>query len=130
MFRARRGAAPLDRGARSSGHLAHYGKQPGFRYGPAPLVGSNRPAWLEGFAASCLLEAGTMAATYAFGDRMAVVARTPATVYRLSREPFLTAVLGHAPTHRQAARIADARLATDTTPTVSDTPGTGTTEPS
>lgn len=59
-----------------------------------------------------------------------VVARTPATVYRLSREPFLTAVLGHAPTHRQAARIADARLATDTTPTVSDTPGTGTTEPS
>jgi CRP-like cAMP-binding protein len=42
-----------------------------------------------------------------------VVAHTAATVYGLSREEFLTAVLGHAPTHRQADRIADARLATD-----------------
>jgi hypothetical protein len=40
-----------------------------------------------------------------------VTAHTPATVYQLNREPFLTAVLGHAPTHRQAGRIADARLA-------------------
>jgi len=42
-----------------------------------------------------------------------VTAHTDATVYRLNRELFLTAVLGHAPTHRQAGRIADARLATD-----------------
>jgi hypothetical protein len=34
-------------------------------------------------------------------------------VYKLGRDPFLTAVLGHAPTHRQAGRIADARLAAD-----------------
>jgi MFS family permease len=40
-----------------------------------------------------------------------VIARTAATVYELDREPFLTAVLGHAPTVRQADRIADARLA-------------------
>jgi CRP-like cAMP-binding protein len=37
-----------------------------------------------------------------------ITAHTPATVYRLSRELFLTAVLGHVPTHQQAARIADA----------------------
>ena len=41
-----------------------------------------------------------------------VTAHTAATVYQLDREPFLTAVLGHAPTQRQADRIADARLAT------------------
>jgi hypothetical protein len=40
-----------------------------------------------------------------------VAARTAATVYRLDRDPFLTAVLGHAPTQRQAGRIAAARLA-------------------
>jgi Na+/melibiose symporter-like transporter len=58
-----------------------------------------------------------------------LTAHTPATVYRLEREPFLTAVLGHAPTHRQAGRIADTRLATSTT-TGNDTPGTGTIEQS
>jgi hypothetical protein len=42
----------------------------------------------------------------------AVVAHTDATVYKLDRDPFLTAVLGHAPTQRQADRITDARLAT------------------
>jgi Cyclic nucleotide-binding domain/Major Facilitator Superfamily len=41
-----------------------------------------------------------------------IIARTPATVYELRREPFLTAVLGHAPTHLQASRIAETRLAT------------------
>ena len=41
-----------------------------------------------------------------------VTAHTAATVYELHREPFLTAVLGHAPTQRQANRIADTRLAT------------------
>jgi MFS family permease len=40
-----------------------------------------------------------------------VVARTAATVYQLDREPFLTAVLGHAPTQRRADRIAGTRLA-------------------
>jgi MFS family permease len=41
-----------------------------------------------------------------------VVAHSAATVYELHRDLFLTAVLGHAPTQRQANRIADARLAT------------------
>jgi MFS family permease len=57
-----------------------------------------------------------------------VTARTPATVYQLNREPFLTAVLGHAPTHRQAGRIADARLASGAAPP-SETPGPGPAEP-
>ena len=35
-----------------------------------------------------------------------VTAHTDATVYKLDRDPFLTAVLGHAPTQRQADRIA------------------------
>jgi len=56
-----------------------------------------------------------------------VTAHTPATVYRLNREPFLAAVLGHAPTHHQAARIADARMATDA-PARNDTPAAGTAE--
>jgi MFS family permease len=42
-----------------------------------------------------------------------VRAHTAATVYELSREQFLTAVLGHAATQRQAERIADTRLAAD-----------------
>jgi MFS family permease len=42
-----------------------------------------------------------------------VTAHTAATVYRLDRDLFLTAVLGHAPTRRQADRIAAARLAAD-----------------
>jgi len=41
-----------------------------------------------------------------------VIARTAATVYRLDRDLFLTAVLGHAPTQRQADQIAAVRLAT------------------
>ncbi|HTQ90286.1 MAG TPA: cyclic nucleotide-binding domain-containing protein [Streptosporangiaceae bacterium] len=41
-----------------------------------------------------------------------VTARTAATVYRLDRDLFLTAVLGHAPTRRHADRIATERLAT------------------
>jgi len=56
-----------------------------------------------------------------------VTAHTDATVYRLGREPFLTAVLGHAPTHRQAGRIADARLATDAA-AGDDNPGAGAAE--
>ena len=42
-----------------------------------------------------------------------VTAHTAATVYRLDRDLFLTAVLGHDPTRRQADRIAAARLAAD-----------------
>jgi MFS family permease len=42
-----------------------------------------------------------------------VTAQTDATVYRLDREPFLTAVLGHAPTERQAHDVTEARLAAD-----------------
>ncbi len=41
-----------------------------------------------------------------------VIAHTAATVYQLDRDLFLTAVLGHAPTRRQADRIAAARLDT------------------
>jgi len=43
-----------------------------------------------------------------------VTAKTDATVYRLAREPFLTAVLGHAATQQHAEGIADALLAADT----------------
>jgi hypothetical protein len=42
-----------------------------------------------------------------------VTAHTAATVYRLDRGLFLTAVLGHAPTRRQAGRIVAVRLAAD-----------------
>jgi hypothetical protein len=41
-----------------------------------------------------------------------VTAHTAATVYQLDRDLFLTAVLGHAPTRRQAEGIATTRLAT------------------
>jgi hypothetical protein len=52
-----------------------------------------------------------------------VVAHTAATVYKLAREPFLTAVLGHAPTQRQAGLIVDTRLATRAAPADRDTAG-------
>jgi len=42
-----------------------------------------------------------------------VTARTAATVYELGREPFHAAVLGHAPTKRQAGRQADSLLPRD-----------------
>jgi Major Facilitator Superfamily/Cyclic nucleotide-binding domain len=54
-----------------------------------------------------------------------VVAHTTATVYALDREPFLTAVLGHAPTQRQANRIADALLATGAAPIDGETEAKG-----
>jgi CRP-like cAMP-binding protein len=41
-----------------------------------------------------------------------VIARTAATAYELKRVPFLTAVLGNAPTRLRASRIAETRLAT------------------
>jgi Cyclic nucleotide-binding domain len=52
-----------------------------------------------------------------------VVAHTAATAYKLDREPFLATVLGHAPTQRQADRIADTRLATGDAPADSDSAG-------
>jgi hypothetical protein len=58
-----------------------------------------------------------------------VAAHTPATVDRLNRESFLTAVLGHAPTNQQAGRIIDARLETGAA-TGNDTSATNTVEPS
>ena len=42
-----------------------------------------------------------------------VTAHTDATVYQLAREPFLTAILGHAATQRQALDVTEARLAAD-----------------
>jgi hypothetical protein len=57
-----------------------------------------------------------------------VTAHSDATVYRLAREPFLTAVLGHAPTQRQAHGIAEARLAADAA-RGGDNPAAGTAGP-
>jgi Cyclic nucleotide-binding domain/Major Facilitator Superfamily len=54
-----------------------------------------------------------------------VTAHTAATVYRLDRDLFLTAVLGHAPTRRQADRIAATRLAAKAAPAHCDSPQAG-----
>jgi hypothetical protein len=54
-----------------------------------------------------------------------VTAHTAATAYRLDRDLFLTAVLGYAPTRRQADRIAAARLAAKTAPAHHDSPQAG-----
>jgi len=71
-----------------------------------------------------------------------VVAHSAATVYQLDRRPFLTAVLGHAPTRRQAHSIAEERLARGAAPVadgaalhiadasaIRDSSGTGAAEP-
>jgi MFS family permease len=55
---------------------------------------------------------GEIALLRAIPRTATVIAHSAATVYELNREPFLTAILGHALTRRQANRIADARLAT------------------
>jgi hypothetical protein len=49
-------------------------------------------------------------------------------VYKLAREPFLTAVLGHAATQRRAYSIADERLAADAEHG-NDSPATGVPDP-
>jgi MFS family permease len=59
----------------------------------------------EGVGEIALLQAVPRTAT--------VTVHTDATVYELAREPFLTAVLGHAATQRQALDITKARLAAD-----------------
>jgi hypothetical protein len=66
---------------------------------------------------------GEIALLHAIPRTATVVAHTAATVYELDREPFLTEVLGHAPTQRQADRIADTRLAAGGAPADSDTAG-------
>jgi signal-transduction protein with cAMP-binding, CBS, and nucleotidyltransferase domain len=72
---------------------------------------------------------GEIALLRAISRTAAVTAHTAATVYRLGWEPFLTAVLGHAPTQRLADDIAETRLATSAAPDSSDTKGTTTPEP-
>jgi len=59
---------------------------------------------------------GEIALLRAIPRTATVTAHTAATVYALNREPFLTAVLGHAATQRHADRIADTRLATGGAP--------------
>ena len=59
---------------------------------------------------------GEIALLRAIPRTATVIAHTAATVDELDREPFLTAVLGHPATQRQADRIADARLATGAVP--------------
>jgi hypothetical protein len=65
---------------------------------------------------------GEIALLRAIPRTATVIAHSAATVYELNREPFLTAVLGHAPTQRQADRIADARLARAAAPDKPDKP--------
>ena len=56
---------------------------------------------------------GEIALLRAVPRTASVTARTDTVVYKLARQPFLTAVLGHAATQRQAEGIADAQLAAD-----------------
>jgi len=56
---------------------------------------------------------GEIALLRAIPRTATVTAHGDATVYMLAREPFLTAILGHAATQRQAHGIAEARLAAD-----------------
>ncbi|HEX4254303.1 MAG TPA: MFS transporter [Streptosporangiaceae bacterium] len=59
---------------------------------------------------------GEIALLHAVPRTATVRAATAATVYRLDRDHFLTAVLGHAPTRHQATQIAGTRLATRAAP--------------
>jgi MFS family permease len=72
---------------------------------------------------------GEIALLRAIPRTATVTARTSATVYRLGREPFLTAVLGHAATQEQAEVIADSMLAADATTAGSGTQKEEVTEP-
>jgi MFS family permease len=75
----------------------------------------NRCGRGEGVGEIALLRAVPRTAT--------VIAHSAATVYELNRDLFLTEVLGHGPTRRQADRIASTRLTAGTVPGDSDTPG-------
>ena len=59
---------------------------------------------------------GEIALLHSIPRTATVIVHSAATVYRLNREPFLTSVLGHALTHREAHRIASARLAAGVAP--------------
>jgi hypothetical protein len=59
---------------------------------------------------------GEIALLHSIPRTATVVAHSAATVYQLNREPFLTTVLGHVHVHREAHRIASARLAADVAP--------------
>ena len=88
-------------------------------------TGGELDAWQDGhFLRRCGRGEGVgeIALLRAIPRTASVIAHTSATVYRLNTEPFLTAVLGHAPTQRLADRIADTRLATDAAPDDIDSP--------
>lgn len=72
---------------------------------------------------------GEIALLHAIPRTATVIARTAATVYELSRELFLTAVLGHAATQRLADRIVNTRLATGAPPGNGDSQGSSGAEP-
>ena len=72
---------------------------------------------------------GEIALLRAIPRTATVIAHSAATVYELGREPFLAAVLGHAPTLRQADRIADVRLATRASPGHRDGSAAGPAQP-
>ena len=71
---------------------------------------------------------GEIALLRAIPRTATVTAHTNATVYKLAREPFQTAVLGHAATQRQAHSIAETRLAADAA-RGGDSPAAGTVRP-
>ncbi len=71
---------------------------------------------------------GEIALLRAIPRTATVTAHADATVYKLAREPFLTAVLGHAATQREANNIAEARLAADAA-RGGDSPAAGTVGP-
>jgi hypothetical protein len=56
---------------------------------------------------------GEIALLHSIPRTATVIAHSAATVYQLNREPFLSAVLGHAQTFHQASRIVGAHLAAD-----------------
>ncbi len=56
---------------------------------------------------------GEIALLHSIRRTATVIAHSNATVYRLNQEPFLSAVLSHAQTYREASRIAGAWLAAD-----------------
>jgi MFS family permease len=71
---------------------------------------------------------GEIALLRAIPRTATVTAHTDATVYKLAREPFQTAVLGHAATQRQAHSVAETRLAADAA-RGGDSPAAGTVGP-
>jgi hypothetical protein len=56
---------------------------------------------------------GEIALLHSIRRTATVIAHSDATVYRLNQGPFLSAVLSHAQTYREASRIAGAWLAAD-----------------